>query len=118
MNEIIQQEEIQLGTWPRRLLHVSTLTSCEWAEGNIYKGVKEPRYVAISYTWGRWALRPGEKPGVESIRIKGVDTFFAETTNLRFSVIFLFIIKPYFTYTLSNLRCVLFSSFNFSNFKF
>ena len=73
MNEIIQQEEIQLGTWPRRLLHVSTLTSCEWAEGNIYKGVKEPRYVAISYTWGRWALRPGEKPGVESIRIKGVD---------------------------------------------
>ena len=73
MIERIQQEEIQLGTWPRRLLHVSTLTSCEWAEGNIYKGVKEPRYVAISYTWGRWVLRPGEKPGVESIRIKGVD---------------------------------------------
>jgi hypothetical protein len=71
--EKIKQEEIQLGTWPRRLLHVSTLTSCEWQEGNIYKGIKEPRYVAISYTWGRWALRPGEKPEVESIRVQGVD---------------------------------------------
>jgi len=69
----IKREETKLGTWPRRLLHVSTLTSCEWQEGNIYNGVKEPQYVAISYTWGRWALRPGEKPEVESIRIQGLD---------------------------------------------
>lgn len=53
---VLQQEEETLGRWPRRLLHVPTMTSCEWTPGNIYAGVKEPLYNAISYTWGRWEL--------------------------------------------------------------
>ncbi|RDW62523.1 hypothetical protein BP5796_10825 [Coleophoma crateriformis] len=40
--------------WPLRLLHVSSMTSFERQEGNIYRGVTEPEYNCISYTWGRW----------------------------------------------------------------
>ena len=41
--------------WPRRLLHVSSMTSLEREAGNIYGEHKEPAYHAISYTWGRYA---------------------------------------------------------------
>lgn len=44
----------QAKPWPRRLLHVPSMTSYECQSGNIYKGVKEPAYTAISYTWGRY----------------------------------------------------------------
>lgn len=43
-----------LSTWPRRLLHVSSMTSLERSAGNVYGGYKEPTYHAISYTWGRF----------------------------------------------------------------
>src|SRR6516162_6076317 len=49
------------GRWPRRLLHVKTMTSYCWKEGNVYGGVREPRYHAITYTWGRFAYRDSEK---------------------------------------------------------
>lgn len=40
--------------WPRRLLHIPTMTSHERGNGNVYNGVKEPDYSVLSYTWGRF----------------------------------------------------------------
>lgn len=58
--------------WPRRLLHVPTMTSCKWEPGNKYKEQHEPAYNAISYTWGRWKLdNASEMPEVGSLPIKG-----------------------------------------------
>ena len=54
-------EEERLGSWPRRLYHVSTKTSYEWKEGNRYgeQGLEhiEPQYSILTYTWGRWRLK-------------------------------------------------------------
>lgn len=47
--------------WPRRLLDITTMTSYERQNGNMYGGVCEPKYSAVSYSWGRFALRPEEK---------------------------------------------------------
>ncbi|KAL2836447.1 hypothetical protein BJY01DRAFT_251947 [Aspergillus pseudoustus] len=60
--------------WPRRLLHVPTMTSHKWQPGNRYNGQREPRYNAFSYTWGRWRLNDDilEKPNVDALPIKGV----------------------------------------------
>lgn len=60
-----------LGSWPRRLLHVGTMRSHAWQPGNVYGGVKEPRYNAISYTWGRWALKENERPEVAALEVHG-----------------------------------------------
>lgn len=66
-------EEAALGRWPRRLLHVPTLTSYKWQPGNIYGSHVSPLYNAITYTWGRWRLGDDEKPDISAIPVKGVD---------------------------------------------
>lgn len=71
MNNLKAEEEA-LGNWPRRLVHVPTLTSHSWQPDNVYGGVAEPKYNAISYTWGRWRLKDSESPDVRAIPIKGV----------------------------------------------
>lgn len=58
--------------WPRRLLHVETMTSYPWQPGNKYGDQASPRYNAISYTWGRWKLRDGDHPSVEALHVAGV----------------------------------------------
>ena len=58
--------------WPRRLLHLPTWTSYKWQPGNIYGGHLEPKYVALSYTWGRWQLPEGAKPQAKALPIRGV----------------------------------------------
>jgi Heterokaryon incompatibility protein (HET) len=58
--------------WPRRLLHLPTWTSHPWRPGNVYGGQAEPKYVALSYTWGRWQLADGIKPEVGGLPIRGV----------------------------------------------
>ena len=45
---------------PARLLHIPSMTSFPWRPGNVYGRAKEPLYNALSYTWGRWQVRPGE----------------------------------------------------------
>lgn len=65
----LEEEERQLGSWPRRLLHVPTLTSYAWQPGNVYNGIPSPRYNAISYTWGRWRLDEFDQPHVNAIPI-------------------------------------------------
>ena len=52
--------------WPRRLLHIPTMTSLERQEGNTYGDEKEPRYSILTYTWGRW-----QTDQVPPIDIKG-----------------------------------------------
>ena len=70
-HSVLQREEEALGPWPRRLLHVPTLTSYEWQPGNVYGGVTEPEFNAITYTWGRWRLKDHELPNVPPITIHG-----------------------------------------------
>lgn len=72
MNSSIKEYEQALGRWPRRLLRIADLTSFEWQPGNVYGGVKEPSYNAISYTWGRWKLKDGVKPEIHPLPIKGI----------------------------------------------
>ncbi|KAF2739264.1 hypothetical protein EJ04DRAFT_573251 [Polyplosphaeria fusca] len=58
----LQAEELALGVWPRRLLYVPTLTSYNWTAGNTYNGFREPKYNALTYTWGRYRLDKGPDP--------------------------------------------------------
>lgn len=59
-------ENDPLGRWPRRLLHVKTMTSCQWEPGNVYRGVCRPLYNAITYTWGRFAYFDKTERGYSS----------------------------------------------------
>ncbi|KAK6209384.1 hypothetical protein LQW54_006372 [Pestalotiopsis sp. IQ-011] len=65
----LEIEEEALGRWPRRLLHVPSLTSYEWKPGNIYGSWTEPPYNAITYTWGRWRLEEKDQPSVEALAV-------------------------------------------------
>ncbi|KAL8418086.1 hypothetical protein RB594_001633 [Gaeumannomyces avenae] len=69
--------DAKYGNWPRRLLHVPTLTSHEWRPGHRYGGHERPAYNTLSYTWGRYALKEGEQPAVKAlpIRIQGRRTW-------------------------------------------
>ncbi|KAG8534087.1 uncharacterized protein KY384_000930 [Bacidia gigantensis] len=55
----------ELGNWPRRLLHIPTMTSQEWQPGNRYGNHVSPTYNAISYTWGRYDL---DLPGAKKLK--------------------------------------------------
>ncbi|KAI0179929.1 hypothetical protein GGR52DRAFT_219447 [Hypoxylon sp. FL1284] len=68
----IEIEEAALGKWPRRLLHVPSMTSYEWSPGHRYGNHVAPRYNAITYTWGRWRLAEDESPHIPPIDIRGV----------------------------------------------
>ena len=54
-------------SWPRRLLRISTLKSYPWRPGNTYDGQREPRYFAITYTWGRWQLADDSHPSLKNL---------------------------------------------------
>ncbi|KAK8103577.1 uncharacterized protein PG998_010610 [Apiospora kogelbergensis] len=62
--------DTKYGRWPRRLLHVPTLTSYEWKPGDRYGEHVCPAYNTISYTWGRFALGEGQQPSVQALPIK------------------------------------------------
>jgi hypothetical protein len=53
--------------WPRRLLHVPSMTSFERQEGDIYGQTKEPDYSIVSYTWGRYQVDRGRRLQVNGI---------------------------------------------------
>ncbi|KAF8533279.1 hypothetical protein BDD12DRAFT_947524, partial [Trichophaea hybrida] len=67
--------------WPLRLLHVPSMTSYEWTEGNKYGNVKEPPYNTVSYTWGCWKLDRGP-----SLPVKGVGWTVPAVDENHFSV--------------------------------
>lgn len=59
------------GQWPRRLLHIPTMTSVEREDGDAYIGHHRPRYNILSYTWGRWEVRDAD-PKRERLQVAGV----------------------------------------------
>lgn len=76
MAGLLEQAEFEahLGHWPRRLLHVPTMTSYCWQPGNIYGSSLAPLYNAITYTWGRWELRNVDQcPAIRALDIQGVE---------------------------------------------
>jgi hypothetical protein len=56
--------------WPRRLLHLPSMTSLELKDGNRYGDFHEPEYGALSYTWGRYEVPSGDRLGVSEISWK------------------------------------------------
>jgi hypothetical protein len=46
--------------WPRRLLHIPTMTSIKRTGISTYNGIQEPSYGILSYTWGRWESRDAD----------------------------------------------------------
>lgn len=55
------------GQWPRRLLHIPTMTSLERQPGNIYGDEREPAYSILTYTWGRWRRSDGPRLAVAGV---------------------------------------------------
>lgn len=53
--------------WPRRLLHIPTMTSLEREEGNTYGDVRQPDYNILTYTWGRWRVTDGPRLDVAGV---------------------------------------------------
>lgn len=73
--------------WPRRLLHVPTMTSWPWTSGNRYWVYSNPKYNAVSYTWGRWRIKdPHERPDIGALPIKQVDWPIPRIAKERFTV--------------------------------
>ncbi|KAI3392456.1 hypothetical protein diail_5700, partial [Diaporthe ilicicola] len=65
--------------WPRRLLQLThpVWTSHEWQPGHVYGGHREPKYSAISYTWGRFRLdgedaRKAQRKSKKLRQVKGL----------------------------------------------
>ncbi|KAF2727372.1 hypothetical protein EJ04DRAFT_595238 [Polyplosphaeria fusca] len=59
--------------WPRRLLHIPSMTSYEWRPGDWYGDFQKPKYSILSYTWGRWEIRdPSTLQHVRPIQIHGI----------------------------------------------
>jgi hypothetical protein len=69
----LQDEEKALGYWPRRLLHVPTMTSYEWTTGACYGGIPNPLYNAISYTWGRWKLAEDTSVNSAALVVRNIE---------------------------------------------
>lgn len=62
------------------------MTSCERQDGNVYGDVREPKYSAISYSWGRFAL-PGESDSPDFIsnltwRLPCIDPTYFKSEDL------------------------------------
>ena len=67
--------------WPRRLLHVPSMTSVEREGEYTYMGIQKPEYNILSYTWGRYQV-----PGGSSLKIKNVGWEIPSINPLRFTV--------------------------------
>lgn len=65
---------VSIGDWPRRLLHVPTMSALEWQPGNLYGTHIAPAYNAISYTWGRYDLDlPQAKKQKQYRKVKAIE---------------------------------------------
>ncbi|KAJ4391873.1 hypothetical protein N0V93_005493 [Gnomoniopsis smithogilvyi] len=79
--------------WPDRLLHVPSMTSykCEIIEGPHggtsarYGEWLQPRYYALSYTWGRWELDEHESPEVKALPVKNIPWAVPRINPARFT---------------------------------
>lgn len=55
--------------WPRRLLHIPTMTSVERSGSATYLDEDRPSYNILSYTWGRWQI--SDDPSAPALPVKG-----------------------------------------------
>jgi hypothetical protein len=77
--------EKQLGRWPRRLLHVPSMTSYRWQPGNIYGSTNCPEYNALSYTWGRYC-ETDKSSNIPTIKIDNIDWSIPKVHKAHFDV--------------------------------
>jgi len=61
----LQRDDIK--AWPRRLLHVPSMTSIERSGVDCYGSVRAPAYAILSYTWGRWEVSSGPALSVQGL---------------------------------------------------
>ncbi|TRX89878.1 hypothetical protein FHL15_009150 [Xylaria flabelliformis] len=75
-------EDVEL-QWPRRLLHIPSMTSVERRDGNTYGPFdeKEPGYSILTYTWGRWPA-----PGGPHIPVAGTTWAIPAVDEAKFTV--------------------------------
>ena len=73
------------GPWPRRLLHIETLESHPWQPGNIYGGCKNPKYNALSYTWGRWEVMQDELLEIRAAQLFGTSWTIPRINPIHFT---------------------------------
>ncbi|KAJ9653653.1 hypothetical protein H2198_007204, partial [Neophaeococcomyces mojaviensis] len=66
------QHDDPLHNWPARLLHVPTMTSLAWKPIGTYGQHERPRYIALSYTWGRWKLDRTKFPSAPTLQVSGI----------------------------------------------
>ncbi|KAJ4414714.1 hypothetical protein N0V82_007766 [Gnomoniopsis sp. IMI 355080] len=97
MSLLIMEEDTEIvwtglpRDWPDRLLHVPSMTSykCEITEGPDggarYGEWLQPRYYALSYTWGRWELGEHESPEVEALPVKNIPWAVPRINPARFT---------------------------------
>ncbi|KAF2246493.1 hypothetical protein BU26DRAFT_606737 [Trematosphaeria pertusa] len=67
--------------WPRRLLHVPSMTSVEREGEHTYLGVQKPDYNILSYTWGRYKISDGP-----TLQVKNIGWDIQPIDPLRFTV--------------------------------
>ncbi|KAF2122733.1 hypothetical protein BDV96DRAFT_561287 [Lophiotrema nucula] len=67
--------------WPRRLLHIPSMTSVEREGEHTYMGIAKPEYNILSYTWGRY-----EVPDGLALHFKNVDWKIPSIDPSRFTV--------------------------------
>ncbi|KAF8533280.1 hypothetical protein BDD12DRAFT_899752 [Trichophaea hybrida] len=53
--------------WPRRLLHIPSMTSFSRTGESTYSTATAPEYNILSYTWGRWKLSSGPALSVKGL---------------------------------------------------
>jgi len=62
------------------------MTSLPWKPGNCYGNYSNPKYNAVSYTWGRWELKDrDERPEIKALPVKGVEWFIPRIHPERFT---------------------------------
>ncbi|OHF00810.1 hypothetical protein CORC01_03884 [Colletotrichum orchidophilum] len=71
--------------WPRRLLHIPTLTSVERDENNVYGATEKPKYSILTYTWGRWKVRNGNDD-TAALPVKGAPWKIPSIQEAHFTV--------------------------------
>ncbi|KAK8016926.1 hypothetical protein PG993_015115 [Apiospora rasikravindrae] len=69
--------------WPRRLLHIPSMSSVERQDGDKYgpDNIIQPEYSILTYTWGRW-----ESPGGPHIPVSGTTWAIPAVDEAKFTV--------------------------------
>lgn len=70
--------------WPRRLLHIPTMTSVERKGSATYLNEERPSYNILSYTWGRWQIL--DNPSAPALPVKGTTRAIPPVKEEHFTV--------------------------------